>query len=55
MEKEKVCKCGACGQEKVCGFIGMNDGKPLYVCDGCINEVLETVYQEGCLNQQNEE
>ena len=50
MEKEKVCKWEVCGQEKVCGFIGNNDNKPLYVCDECINKELETVYQEECLN-----
>ena len=49
-KKEKVCKCEVCGQEKVCGFIGNNDNKPLYVCDECINKELETVYQEECLN-----
>lgn len=50
MEKEKICKCELCGEEKVCGFIGKNDGNPLYVCDECINRELEAVYQEECLN-----
>ena len=45
MGKEKVCKCGLCGEENLCSFIGKNNGNLLYVCDECINEELETVYQ----------
>lgn len=51
IEKEKVCKCEVCGEEKLCAFVGKNNGSPFYACNECIQEELLNAFKEYRGNQ----
>lgn len=45
IEKEKVCKCQLCDEEKLCGFVGNNNGTPFYACSDCMKEELKKAFK----------
>lgn len=45
IEKEKICKCQLCDEEKLCGFVGNNKGTPFYACNDCMKEELKKAFK----------
>lgn len=48
--EQKICNCVVCGEEKEC-ISWVVDGDIVYVCDDCINRMLDIgweEYENGC-------